>query len=178
MRPTGHFQYERNRERNPLTKIEPLDGSSRSGRKEKGSVRTTTAPQAPAKGRREQRMADAPLAGGDRPALLLVNSRAARAQVGGFCGSRTDFRKSSNCNRGPGGPVRLVFLLRLYQNVCLLVQARRSDVIRATIGLQAKCHRFATFRSVWQPVSRSHSASDFRWRRQPKGPANCGKPAP
>lgn len=37
------------------------------------------------------------------PLLVLVDPK---VQGGGFEGSRTDFRKSSSCNRGPGGPVR------------------------------------------------------------------------
>jgi hypothetical protein len=44
------------------------------------------------RGTQEQRMADAPLAGSDRPALSLV-FEGPKAQGGSFCGDRTDFRK-------------------------------------------------------------------------------------
>lgn len=55
---------------------------SRSGTKEKGSVRTTTAPHTPTKGHKNSTWPTPPLAGEPRPALPLVFQEPFQAQVG------------------------------------------------------------------------------------------------
>jgi len=72
---------------------------SRSRRKTKGSVRTTAAPQTPAKGHTKQRMADAPITGATGQHCFRVFTDL-EARIGGFCGSRTDVRTSSDCEIG------------------------------------------------------------------------------